>query len=381
MNPRERVTAALSHEEPDRPPIDLGGTVSGIHNEAYTSLVRHLGLGLPTLIDPRDVQQLARPDDSVLERLGVDFRHTALRTVPGPGGVGVDPTSGRMSFVDEWGVKWGRNPHYYDMIDHPLMNAKVDDLDNFPWPDPCDPRRLDRLREEVRRVHNETELALQADAFYGGIYECAWWMRGFETFTVDMYRRPEFTEALLDRILDLYLGFYDTYLDEVGPYLQVVDYNDDIGMQTGPLISPVMFRRYLKPRYKRIFDLIHSKTRAKLFLHSCGSCYPFIPDLIEIGLDVLNPVQPLAANMEIGGLKREFGDRLTFHGGIDIQRLVPYGTPAEIESEVRRVAKVGGAGGGLILAGAHNIQGDTPPQNVLAIYETAKHLKRRDAAL
>ncbi len=381
MKPRERVKIALSHEEPDRPPIDLGGTVSGIHNEAYTNLVSHLGLSLPTITDLRDVQQLARQDDSILKRLGVDFRHVSLRTIPGPGSIVVDRSSGRMSFVDEWGVKWGRNPHYYDMIDHPLKGATVEDLMDFPWPNPRDPRRTAGLRGEARRIYEETDLALQADAFYGGIYECAWWMRGFETFTVDMYRRPEFTEALLDRILDLYLDFYDEYLDEVGPYLQIVDYNDDIGMQTGPLISPVMFRRYLKPRYKRIFDLIHSKTSAKLFLHSCGSCYPFIPDLIEIGLEVLNPIQPLAAKMEIGGLKREFGDRLTFHGGIDIQRLIPYGTPAEIETEVKRVAKIAGAGGGLIIAGAHNIQGDTPPRNVLALYETAKHLKSRDAAL
>ena len=148
-------------------------------------------------------------------------------------------------------------------------------------------------------------------------------MRGFEAFTVDMYRRPEFATLLLDKIQALYLDFYTRYLDVVGPYAQVFDYNDDIGMQTGPLLSPAMFRRYLKPRYAEIFKLIHGKTRAKIFMHTCGSVRQLIPDLIEIGLDVLNPMQPLASGMEIGGLKRDFGDKLSFHGGVDIQRLLP----------------------------------------------------------
>jgi uroporphyrinogen decarboxylase len=370
LNPRERVTAAIAHRQPDRPPVDLGGTVSGIHNKAYSNLLAKLGLNLPVRIDLRDVQQLAKPDEAVLKRLGVDFRHVTLRAVPGPGGIKLDAT-GRPCFVDEWGITWGRNPNYYDMVKHPLKGATIEDLERFEWPDPGDPRRFEGLREEVENIHHGTDYAIQADAFFGGIYECAWWMRGFEEFTVDMYRRPEFATLLLDKIQSLYLDFYTRYLDVVGPYAQVFDYNDDIGMQTGPLLSPAIFRRYLKPRYAEIFRLIHGKTRAKIFMHTCGSVHALIPDLIEIGLDILNPVQPLAVKMGIEGLKREFGGRLCFHGGVDIQRLLPLGSAAEVSAEVKRVARVGGEGGGLILAGAHNIQSDVPPRNVVAMFEAA----------
>ncbi len=370
MNPRDRVVEALQHREPDRPPVDLGGTVSGIHNKAYSSLIGALGLDLEVRIDPRDVQQLAKLDDVVLERLGVDFRHVCLRPVHGKGGIELD-ASGRPYFVDEWGIKWGRNPNYYDMIDHPLKDARVDDLDEFDWPDPRNPLRLKGLQQEVEDLYHRTDYAIQADAFFGGIYECAWWLRGFETFTVDLYKRPEFAEKFLDKILQLYTEFYSGYLDVVGPYIQIIDYNDDLGMQTGPIMSPTMFRRYLKPRYLKLFHLIRSKTKAKIFLHTCGSVHQLIPDLIDIGLDILNPIQPLATKMDIDGLKRDFGDRLCFHGGIDIQRLLPLASREEVEAEVSRVGRVGGKGGGLILAGAHNIQSDVPPQNVIAMFEAA----------
>jgi uroporphyrinogen decarboxylase len=374
MNPRERVIKSLQHKEPDRPPVDLGGTVSGIHNKAYTKLIHALNLDLDVKIDPRDVQQLAKPDEVVLERLGVDFRHVSLRTIPGPRGIEYD-ASGRPYFVDEWGIKWGRNPNYYDMIDHPLKDAGIDDLDAFSWPDPRNPLRYKGLKDEVESLYRGTDYAIQADAFFGGIYECAWWLRGFETFTVDMYRRPEFTSKFLDKIFQLYLEFYDRYLEVVGPYIQIIDYNDDLGMQTGPILSPALFNKYLKPRYNQLFNLIHSKTKAKLFMHTCGSVHQLIPDLINIGLDVLNPIQPLATNMDIEGLKRDFGERLCFHGGIDIQRLLPHGSRKEVEAEVRKVARVGGKGGGLILACAHNIQDDVPPQNVIAMFEAAGSYK------
>lgn len=370
MNPRERVVEALQHRQPDRPPVDLGGTVSGIHNKAYSNLIQALNFDLKIRIDPRDVQQLAKLDEVVLERLGVDFRHVCLRPVPGPGGIEPD-ASGRLYFVDEWGIKWGKNPNYYDMIDHPLKDAGIDDLDEFDWPDPRNLIRFNGLKEEVEHLYLRTDYAIQADAFFGGIYECAWWLRGFETFTVDMYRRPEFTLKFLEKIYKLYMEFYSKYLDVVGPFIQVIDYNDDLGMQTGPIISPTMFRRYLKPRYLELFNLIRNKTKAKIFLHTCGSVYLLIPDLMDIGLDILNPIQPLATKMDIDTLKKDFGERLCFHGGIDIQRLLPNGSIEDVEAEVRRVARVGGKGGGLILAGAHNIQSDVPPQNVLAMFKAA----------
>jgi uroporphyrinogen decarboxylase len=370
LNPRERVNETLKHREPDRPPIDLGGTVSGIHNKAYSNLIKAMKLDLKVRIDPRDVQQLATPDEIILKKLSVDFRHVSLRTIPGPGGIQPD-ASGRAYFIDEWGIKWGRNPNYYDMIDHPLKDASINDLEKYNWPDPANPKRFVGLRDEAMNLYTNTEYAIQADAFFGGIYECAWWLRGFETFTVDMYKRQEFAEHLLNKILELYLDFYNEYLDIVGPYIQIIDYNDDIGMQTGPLLSPTMFKKYLKPRYDKIFKLIRSKTKAKIFLHTCGSVHLLIPDLIDIGLDILNPIQPLATKMDITGLKTDFGEKLCFHGGIDIQRLLPSGSAIEVAAEVKRISRIGGKNGGFILAGAHNIQSDVPPENVIAMFGAA----------
>jgi len=372
LKPRERVIAALEHKEPDRVPIDLGGSVSSIHAVAYDRLTAKLGLKIRSEIADK-TQQLARLNEEILVRLGIDFRHISLKKGFFAGGEDrFDDPSRRPYFIDEWGIKWGKNPYYYDMIYHPLENLTIDDLDDYRWPDPKDPARYEGLREEVKNLYHTADCALVADAVFGGIYECAWWLRGFEKFNVDMYKRPDFAEALLDKILELYMGFYSRYLDEVGDYVQMVELGDDVGAQTGPIISPALLRRYIKPRWKKLYDLIHSKTRAKIFHHSCGSLYPFIGDLIDVGVDVLNPIQPLAANMDIGRIKKEFGDRLSLHGGVDIQRVLPLGTPNDVVEEVKRVIRLSARNGGYILAGAHNIQADTPVENIEAMFEAAR---------
>lgn len=364
--------AALQHEEPDRVPIDVGGPVSSMHIVAYDRLTSYLGLWVKGEVCDK-IQQLAKPHEEILEKLGVDFRHVGLRKGFFMGGEDrVDDPSGRPYFIDDWGIKWGKGPYYYDMIDHPLKDATVEDLEDYPWPDPRDPARYEGLKDEARNLYETTDYAIVTDPIFGGPFECAWWLRGFENFMVDMYTRPDFAEALLDKIMELYTGFYGRFLDEVGRYVQVTQLGDDLGSQTGPLIPLSLFRRYLKPRHKRLFDLFHSKSRAKVFFHSCGSVYPFINDLIEIGLDILNPIQPLAAMMDVGRLKREFGDKLSFHGGIDIQRVLPYGSPDEVTEEVKRVLELAGPSGGYIIASSHNIQADTPPENILAMFKAAK---------
>jgi len=372
LKPRERVIAALEHREPDRVPIDLGGSVSSIHVVAYDRLTAKLGLKIKSEIADK-IQQLARLHDEILVRLDVDFRHISLKKGFFAGREDrFDDPSKRPYFIDEWGIKWAKNPYYYDMIYHPLENLTIDDLDDYSWPDPKDPARYEGLKEDVKNLYHTTDSALVADAIFGGIYECAWWLRGFEKFNVDMYKRPDFAEAFLDKILELYMGFYSRYLDEVGDYVEMVELGDDVGAQTGPIISPALLRRYIKPRWKKLYDLIHSKTRAKIFHHSCGSLYAFIGDLIDVGVDVLNPIQPLAANMDIGRIKREFGDRLSLHGGIDIQRVLPLGTPNDVVEEVKRVIRLAARSGGYILAGAHNIQADTPTENIEAMFEAAR---------
>jgi len=372
LNPRERVIAALEHSEPDRIPIDLGGSVSCIHLVAYQRLTRFLGLELDVKTADK-IQQLAKLDAPVLEKLGVDFRHVSLKKGFFIGGEDrFDDPSGRPYFIDDWGIKWAKNPYYYDMVDHPLKDATTETMERYPWPDPSDAARYDGLREDVKHLREDTEYAIAADAIFGGLFECAWWLRGFEKFNVDLHKRADFAERLLDKILELYLGFYGRYLDAVGNRIEMVELGDDLGAQAGPIISLATFRKYLKPRYKKLYDFIHSKTKAKVFHHSCGTVYPFIEDLIEVGVDVLNPIQPRAAMMDIGRIKREFGRRLSLHGGVDIQRTLPYGTTEDVVTEVKRVIGLGASGGGYILAGAHNIQADVPAGNIWAMFEAAK---------
>jgi len=363
MNSRERVMAVLRHEVPDRPPVDLGSTaVSGIHRRAHEALKAWLGIEADERVhDP--IQGLVVPAEQILQRFGVDFRRLALRPLI------ATPSDGEDTYLDEWGMRRRRTELYWEIIEHPLAEATVEDLRHYPWPDPHDPRRVEGLAEEARRLYQETDYALVADFLGGGLFEQALWMRGFERFMMDLIRDEPFVTALLDRLLELYIEFYDVYLEAVGPYVQIVALGDDLGMQTGPLISPQLYRRLIKPRHRELYDFIHSRTEAKIMHHTCGSILPFVQDLIDVGVDILNPIQTSARGMDPVALKREYGEQLVFHGGIDVQRILPFATPERVKEEVRRIVDILGQGGGYILAPSHNIQADVPPENILALYE------------
>jgi len=359
--------AALRHDQPDRVPVDLGSTaVSGIHRRANEALKGLLGIEADEPVHDV-VQGLVVPDERILQRFGVDFRRVALR--PPSNAAAVSPSEGEDTYVDEWGMRRRRTELYWEIVEYPLADAKVDDLPYYPWPDPHDPCRVEGLAEEARRLYEETDYALVADLLGGGIFEQALWLRGFERFMMDMVSDEAFAAALLDILLELYIEFYDVYLEAVGPYVQIVALGDDLGMQTGPLISPDLYRRLIKPRHKELYDFIHSRTEAKILHHSCGSILPLVQDLIDVGVDILNPIQTSAEGMDPAVLKRKFGGQLVFHGGIDVQRILPFATPARVKDEVRRIIDVMGQGGGYILAPSHNIQADVPPENILAMYE------------
>jgi uroporphyrinogen decarboxylase len=201
-------------------------------------------------------------------------------------------------------------------------------------------------------------------------------LRGFDTFLLDMAADRDFAEELLDRVLAIEIDIASTFLDAVGPYLDIMAFKDDIGMQSGPIISPAMFRDMIKPRMKKLIDTIRSKTQAKLWFHSCGSVYYAIPDLIELGVDILNPVQVQAKEMDTARLKREFGNRLAFWGGVDTQQVLPFGTPEAVAAEVKQRLADLAPGGGYILASVHNLEADVPGENIWAMYQTAHQYGR-----
>jgi uroporphyrinogen decarboxylase len=257
-----------------------------------------------------------------------------------------------------------------------LAAATVDSLDKAAWPDPYDPGRVEGLAEETKRQYETTDYALVADIMCMGPFEGACIVRGYEQFCVDLYWDTKFAEALLDKLTDAAIGLWDVFLSAVGEYVQVVAQGDDVGMQGSLYISPALYRKFIKPRQKRMFDFIHSHTRAKVFYHSCGSVYDVIPDFIEIGVDALNPIQRSAAKMDIATLKKEFGRELSFWGGgIDVQQVLPFASLQEIEDEVNRTIDIMAPGGGYVFVPSHNIQPDVSPDRLCRVYETA--LKRR----
>ncbi len=366
MKSRERILAAINHQQPDRVPLDLGGNVSTFTAEAYRKMLDFLSIK-DAATAATDFFTVIDIDERVLERFHIDVRRVWLNP---PDDYRQEPDSHGM-WHDEWGIKRTVSAGYSEIVENPLRNASVADLDRFPFPNPDDPGRLRGLKERVEYLYNETEYAISAAYPFGGILELACWLRGMDAFMMDMAARSNFAFALLDKITGVMLRLYSQFLDIAGPYAQIFETADDYGMQTGPLISPAMYGNILAPYQRMIIEIIHAKSDAKIFHHSCGSIIPLVPKLISTGVDILNPIQPLAKNMEPEYLKEKFGEQIVFHGGICVQELLPNGSPEEVRAETLRRIEILGSGGGYILAPAHNIQSDVPPENVTAMFDAA----------
>jgi uroporphyrinogen decarboxylase len=373
MTSRHRVTIALNHEEPDLVPLDFstGGNSSPVP-EFYHELLDYWGLAAEVRPLPH-MLRLAVVDERVLQSLEIDTRPVGMR--PATRGRRLCDEPG--CFYDDWGVKWrvvqAGCAAYNELAESPLADAGLADLDHYPWwPDPLDADRYAGVREEARRLYHTTEYALVGTPGFNGVWERAWFLCGFARMLEGLLLEPQFVHAVLRRVTDLCKAALSRYLDLVGPTIQVIKMGDDLGAQDGPLMAPALYRRVIKPYHKELFDLIKQRCAARVFLHSCGSVYRLLPDLVDAGVEILNPVQVSARDMDTARLKAEFGDRLSFMGAVDTQHVLPFGTPDEVRSEVeRRIADLG-PGGGYILAPVHNVQADVPPENLVAMYHHAR---------
>ena len=376
MTPRERVNKALNREAPDRVPIDLGGNQTGIHKNAYRALIRHLGISDEVRIMDA-VQQLAAPCEAVLQRLRVDTRYVRAGAPESwRGGIVRANRNGRNweDLTDEFGVRWSMPedaPYYMDITLHPLANATLEDVKQHPWPKGDEPSRFAGLRERALTLKRETPYAV-ISGISGVVYEICWYLRGLEQWFCDLVSNAEFCEAMLDQTLKFWMDWFRLFLDEVGDVVDVIMIGDDLAGQNGPLFNPATYRRMVKPRHKQLVQYIRSRTQAKIWYHTCGSCMDLIPDLIDNGVQVLNPVQISARNMDPAELKRRFGKQISFWGGgVDAQHILPRGTPEQVAANVRSNLKALMPGGGYVFNNVHNIQGEVPPENILAMYDAA----------
>lgn len=377
MNSRERLLAALSHKEPDRVPLDLGSTqVTGIHVEAYRGLRAALGLPPvePALCDT--IQQLALPDEDVIERLGVDVRGLFPRNSHNWGLAIVD-RGDAWEYHDEWGITHCRPKDvlYFSVVKSPLDEARLPlaAVAAHPWPNTGDPERIAGLREQALAYRARGQ-AVTLKGVLAGIFEMAQRVRGMQALLMDLAADESLACAFLDKMLELKLAFWEMALPRLADVVDVISEADDYGTQTSQLISPRMFRRLFKPRLAQLFARLRQLApNAKRFFHSDGSLRPLIPDLIEIGVDILNPVHITAAGMEPAALKRDFGRDLIFWGGgVETQTVLPFGAPAEVKENVRRNVAALAPGGGYVFNTIHNIQADVPPANMLAMWEALR---------
>jgi uroporphyrinogen decarboxylase len=370
MTHRERVLRALNHQEPDRTPLDLGSTRStSIVVEAYENLNRYLGIQAETRIFSKWLH-IAHPNEEMLRRFDIDTRSLSQ----GNPDQWRDISFADGSYQDEWGVVRSKpkDSLYYDLTMAPFQGEPtMAGLEKFSWPDSHDPGRCRGLAEEAKRLHGDTDYAIVLN-MPGGIVHQSQFMRGFEGWFTDLILNPSFFSALLEKICDLWIEMARDEFDAARDNFDLCFYGDDMAFQNGPMMSMDLYRKMIKPHHKRLFSYIKSRTPAKILYHTCGSVVHLIPDLIELGVDVLNPVQVSAKGMDTRKLKAEFGKDISFWGAIDTQKVLPFGTPEDVAAEVRQRIDDLGPGGGYVLCAVHNIQADVRPENICAMYDTSR---------
>ena len=384
MTSYQRLLTALAHKEPDRIPMDLGGTlVSGINIHALRALKSLLGLNAEAQVLDR-VTQMADTGDDVRERLGVDVKSVRPNVASVPGlakHLGV--TDGCDRLLDEFGIGWQMPPrgHYYDLYHSPLAAAEtVRDIENYPWPDPLDAARLAGFRERADSVVQEEQRGFVAERMSSGMWEHAMWLRGYEQFFADMVLQPELVHALMTKELELKMAYWGRVVELLEGHTIIISEADDLGGQNGLLVSLEMYKELIWPYHKRLFEFIKGKakgdTRVLIFFHSDGAVYETLPLLVEMGVDIINPWQVNCRGMDdTAKFKREWGNDLTVWGGsCDTQRVLPFGTPREVRDETRRRIETLAPGGGFVFAPIHVIQGGVPPANIMAWWETLQEV-------
>ena len=375
MTSRKRLLTTLQHKEPDRIPLDLASTqVTGISIKAYQNLRTFLGLPKtePNVCDA--IQQICFPHDDIMHKFGVDTR--GLWPITNHNYDFHDQDDGEyLSHVDEWGFGYRFNKAeglWYDLYLHPMAGNILSSelIENHTWPKGGDPLRIEGLRQQAL-AFREAGYAVVLKSVCAGLLEMAIRLRGMEDCLVDLLIDEQNAGRLLDEILKVKLEYWETALGELGDVVDVIAEGDDFGTQTSQLISVDTFRKMIKPRQTELISFMKNKApNAFIFFHSCGNIRDLLPEFIEMGIDIINPVHITATDMESKQLKKDFGNDIVFWGGgIDTQEILPKGSPQQVREEVRRNIDTLAPGGGFVFNTIHNIQADVPPENIVAMYD------------
>ena len=381
LTPRERVLTTLQHEEPDRVPIVIGvSNATGIKMKPYQGIKQVIGVDAPDeyIYDWPELGT-ALIDEATMRRLHSDVR----------GVLDLEPESIRIqnrerephsNFIDSWGSgQFEITPGEWFPGVHPLKDARSsDELESYPdWPDMGDPSRVAHVSEAARQLAEENQYAILATPWLLFPFERAYAMQGMETFLLNMAMDGDFARELMERIAVFCKQLMGHFLDELGDHVDIIKIGDDLGTQESLMISPKMYRELLKPIHADFISFIKERTKAKVLFHSDGDVAPLIDDFVEIGVDILNPIQTSAGTMsDLPTLKKRHGKNIVFCGGIDSHRVLPFGTPAEVREEVRRVINIMGPGGGFMIGAVHTVMNDVPPENVLAMVDAVEEFGR-----
>ena len=371
MTHRERVLKAIERKKPDRVPLDMGSVGSLLTDNVYFDVKKYLGIegDIPQY---RIGSTANYYDEHVLEALDIDFRHVWLDSPDKPKSVKNDDGT----VTDIWNITWSKEgswPSYF-----PLKDLSEQEIMEYKWPIPEKNWNVDTLIKRAKHYYEDTDFAVVAKSVLdgAGIFERCYYLRSLDKFFMDMVEHEDIVSFIIDKITEVEIKLWDIYLSAVGPYVHIIQRATDLGTQEGLLISPAMYRKYFKPADQKVYEFIKSKApKAKLWFHSCGAIEPLISDFIDIGVNILNPVQPNCKGMDSSLLKKKYGDRLCFHGGIDIQKALPASREDVIKEVEMRIDSFA-PGGGYILAPANHVQKDTPAENVVLLYRYAAEYGR-----
>ncbi len=377
MTSRERVLAAINHEKPDRVPIVIGvSNATGIKMKPYQGIKAIAGIQAPDnyMYDWPELGT-AEIDEATMQRLHSDVRGVRdahpLETLRRN-----QEREPHSPFIGSWGsgqLEVGPDEWFPGV--HPLSEATaIEEIEAYPgWPDMSDPTRIAHVKQTARRLAEQNEYAIMATPWLLFPFERAFAMQGMDVFLLNLALHPEFASALLHKISEVCKSLMGPFLEELGDKVDIIKIGDDLGTQESLMISPDMYREILKPLHADYIGFIKERTSAKVFFHTDGDVFPLIDDFIEIGVDILNPIQTSAGKMsDLEGLKHRYGKNIVLCGGIDTHRILNHGTPQAVRDEVRRVMHILGQGGGYLLASVHTIMNDVPAENVLAMVDAVE---------